>query len=236
MADDRLLVLMLPGLDGTGRLFGPILGQLSGGLEPTVVQFPADRALGYDELVSYADAFVPRGRPFALLGESFSGPLVLRMAARQPPGLVAVILVASFHRHPISRPLSCLLRPFVSVIFSRPPPALIVRHFLAGYDAPSPLVAEIRDATSMVQGGVLAARVRASLSIDTTEALAACRVPILYIGGSEDRLLRRGVLSDLRAIQPATEAHVLPAPHLVLQRQPNAAAALISEFMARVGS
>jgi pimeloyl-ACP methyl ester carboxylesterase len=236
MVRDPLHVLMFPGLDGTGHLFAPVLRELPEEFAPQVIRYPADHALGYEELVSYAEALLPRGRRFAMLAESFSGPLVLQMAAKQPPGLVAVVLVASFQRRPISRLLAGVLRPLVGVVFSRPPPAFVARYLLVGLDAPSQLVAELRAATSMVKGDVLAARVRATLNVDATDALAACRVPILYIGGSEDRLLRRGILRDLRAGQPAAEIHVLAAPHLVLQRQPRKAAALISEFLRRVVS
>jgi pimeloyl-ACP methyl ester carboxylesterase len=236
MAQDQLTILMFPGLDGTGRLFAPILGELPAVLVLQVVQYPTDRALGYDELVTYCSTLIPWRRRFVLLGESFSGPLVLQLAAREPEGLMAVILVASFHRRPISRLLSGLLRRFVGVAFSRPPNAFAVRCFLAGLDAPGALIEELREATSMVQRSVLAARVRAALSVDATDALAACRVPILYIGGAEDRLLRRGVLRDLHAVHPAAEAHILAAPHLVLQRHPREAAALIGEFLARAGS
>ncbi len=217
-----------------GHMFARVLAELPDEFAPRVINYPADRALGYDELVSYAEAFVPRGRPFAMLAESFSGPLALRLAAKQPPGLVAVVLVASFYRRPISRLLSGILRPLAGVVFSRPPPACFARHLLAGPDAPRELVAELREVTRTVQGGVLAARVRATLSVDATDALIAIRVPLLYISGSEDRLLRRGILRDLCAARPATEAQVLAAPHLVLQRRPREAAAIITEFLTRV--
>lgn len=144
MTQDRLIVLMFPGLDGTGHMFARVLAELPETFAPRVIEYPTDRALGYDELVSYAEAFVPRGHRFAMLGESFSGPLVLQIAAKQPPGLVAVVLVASFHRSPISRLLARLLRPLAGVLFSRPPPAFVARHLLAGADAPRELVAELR--------------------------------------------------------------------------------------------
>lgn len=236
MTQDRLNILMFPGLDGTGHMFARVLAELPEKFAPRVIEYPADRALGYDELVSYAEALLPRGRRFAMLAESFSGPVVLQIAAKQPPGLVAVVLVASFHRRPISRVLASLLRLVAGVVFSRPPPAFVARHLLAGPDAPRELVAELRKVTSMVDGGVLAARVRATLSVNATDALAGVQVPILYVGGSEDRLLRRGVLRDLCAVQPAAEARLLPAPHLVLQRRPREAAAIITEFLTRVGS
>lgn len=210
-----------------------MLEELPGAFEPRVIQYPPDRVLGYEELVSHAEALLPSGRRFALVGESFSGPLALRIAAKQPPGLIAVVLVASFHRRPITGWLSAL-RPVVSAIFSRPAPAapfgtfspdLMLRtRWLLRFAMRRPRFAP-----------TFAARVRAALRVDATDALAACPVPILYLGGSEDRLLRRTIPDDIRKIQQAVEIRVLPAPHLVLQRQPREAAAALCQFLTRAG-
>lgn len=53
-------IILLPGLDGTGVLFKPLVG------------FVLDR--------------LPDSE-FVLLGESFSGPIALRVAARKPAGV-----------------------------------------------------------------------------------------------------------------------------------------------------
>lgn len=230
--DERLLLLLLPGLDGTGKLFARFQAELPDDIEARVVPFPAGRIAGYDELVSYVRAQLPAGRRFTLLGESFSGPLALRLAAEQPPGLVAVVLVATFHRRPAPRWLAAL-GWLARLAFSRPPPAWAIRRALVGKDAPAALVDELRAAVGEVTPAVLAARVRAALAVDAAAALAACRAPLLYLGGSEDRILRRSLLRDMRQVQPALELRVLRAPHLVLQLEPLESAGIVSEFLAR---
>lgn len=111
----RLTLILLPGLDGTGRLFSRLAEQLPGELEPRVVALPTDRELGYAELVRHARDQLPQDRLFALLGESFSGPVALRLAAERPPGLVALVLVASFHRRPVAW-WGRAVKPFANVL------------------------------------------------------------------------------------------------------------------------
>lgn len=222
--------MLLPGLDGTGDLFAPLLAELPRAFEASVVRYPADRPLGYEELASLVEGQLPARRPFVLLGESFSGPIALRVAAKAPLGLAAVVLAASFHRRPVA-PWLAALRPMTRAIFSRPPPELVVRHLLAGPNAPADLVAKVRAAVARVRPEILSARVRAALDVDASGALAACRVPLLYLGGTEDRLLRRGIPSEVRAILPSAEVRLLEAPHLVLQRRPGEAAAALGDFL-----
>ena len=71
-------LMLLPGMDGTGRLFGPLLRILPPGLEVTVFAYPPNRPCGYAELLPLVESTaVPEGGEFVVLGESFSGPLAL---------------------------------------------------------------------------------------------------------------------------------------------------------------
>src|ERR1051325_2082913 len=96
-----LTVVLLPGLDGTGTLFRPLLDHLPPELHPLVVTYPPEEPIGYDELLPRVLDHLPTSTPFVLLGESFSGPLALMVAARSPTGLRVVIVCASFVRNPL---------------------------------------------------------------------------------------------------------------------------------------
>jgi pimeloyl-ACP methyl ester carboxylesterase len=227
-----LLVLLLPGLEGSGRLFSRFVAAADDLLELRVLSYPPDRFLGYGALEELVAREFPVHRPFALLGESFSGPLALRLAAKGPPGLLGVVLVTTFHRNPAAplfRRLS-LLAPF---FFRMPLPPHAVRLLLAGADAPDDLVAEVRAAVAAVGPGVMAARVREALLVDATDALLACPAPILFLGGKDDRLLRSALPFEIRSLRPDAEIRVLDAPHLVLQRCPDQAMELVAGFLRR---
>src|SRR4051812_16660002 len=105
-------LILMPGMDGTGELFAPLLRALGNSIETTVLRYPTDEPLGYSELLPRVRAALPASGPFVLLGESFSGPLAIMIAAEAPAGLRGVILSASFASNPI-RWLPQFVRPLV---------------------------------------------------------------------------------------------------------------------------
>jgi len=229
-ATGQLLVL-LPGLDGTGRLFSRFVSELPGTLAPVVLPLPSDRPRGYDELVEHVRGRLPVAGRFVLLGESFSGPIALRLARERPAGLVAVVLAASFHRRPVG-PWLAAGAVAARALLSFPPPPAVVRRFLGGPRAPPALVREVREAVRDIPSAVLAARVRAALAEDASPALAACPVPLLCLAGTQDRLLRRALPEEVHRLLPTARLHSLATPHLLLQLAPREAAALVAAFVA----
>jgi pimeloyl-ACP methyl ester carboxylesterase len=227
-----LLTLLLPGLEGTGRLFDRFLRAATGALELRVLSFPPDRFEGYQALAERLGKSLPADRPFALLGESFSGPLALRLAASAPPGRVGVVLAASFHKRPSATSISAL-RPLAPAFFRLPLPAHAVRLLLAGGGAPDDLVEEVRRAVATVKGDVMASRAREALRVDATAWLQACPVPLLFLGGKEDHLLRSAIPIEIRALRSDAEIRMLDAPHLVLQSRPVEAMGLVEAFLRR---
>jgi pimeloyl-[acyl-carrier protein] methyl ester esterase len=227
-----LRTFLLPGLDGTGRLFRPFVERGTGALEFRVISYPPDRFLGYDALEERVRAELPADEPFALLGESFGGPLALRLAASAPPNLVGLVLSASFHRHPATRAISTL-RLLSLPYFHLPLPAHGVRIVLAGPDAPDELVHEVQAAAASVKGSVMARRAKAALRVDVSGELRTCPVPVLFLGGKHDRLLRSALPIEVRALRADVEIRMLDAPHLVLQRRPEEAMPLVEDFLLR---
>ncbi len=229
-------LVLLPGMDGTGILFEPLVKALPENLQPMVHSYSGDTPQSYEELLPIVAASLPTDEPFILLGESFSGPLALRIAAACPPGLRGVILCASFARNPIRYfPRACtpLIHP---LFFSRSfLPVVGVRSMIAGYSTGS--VSElVRRVHKAVTAQVLAARARAIIAVDAEDALAACSYPILYLAGSRDRVVSRQSRVRIQRVRPDVRVVVLDAPHLLLQSAPEAAAQAISDFAASVSS
>jgi pimeloyl-ACP methyl ester carboxylesterase len=100
VAAGETTIVLLPGLDGTGTLFRPLIEQLRSPLRPVVVAYPGMEKIGYRDLLPRVIEALPAEEPFVILGESFSGPLALMAAASRPPGLQGVILCATFVRNP----------------------------------------------------------------------------------------------------------------------------------------
>ena len=221
-------IVMLPGMDGTGRLFDSFSDSLSSDYRPVPISFSTTRPESYDDLETFVrSAIAEIDQPFALLAESFSGPLAIRIAASPPSKLVALILVATFLRPPVSPRWRHLARPLT---FRRSPPRMAVRHLLVGRHADARLVTSVVEAIRVVKPEVMACRAREILSVDVSEQFAAVELPILFIQGTRDRLVRadRSALDELNAGIKWAE---LDAPHLVLQAAPSEAAAATSTFL-----
>lgn len=195
--------VLLPGLDGTGALFTPLLDHLPG--SPLVARYPP-LAQGYDELVRQVAPILPAA--CVVVAESFSGPLGILLAAR--PEVRALVLVSSFARFPYARWVRGWVRPW---LFRRVP-VWALRWALGEGEG-------VARAIAGVPPEVLAFRVRELLRVDVREELRALTVPVLRLQGRDDRILRG-------APEGVT---LVPGPHLLLQRHARECAGIIGEWL-----
>ena len=222
-------LVLLPGMDGTGDLFAPILPFLSAAMDTQVVSYPCDQRLGHAQLVELVLQQLPRDRPFALLGESFSGPIAAAVAARSAPA--ALVLACSFVTNP-HRSLR-LLRPLLPFL---PSPTHFIRPLgfaLMGRHATPALRTALAGALGHVSPAVMKFRAAATLQADARASLAAVRCPVLYLRATQDRVVPRRCLADVLRARPETEVAEIDGPHFLLQTLPAASAQAIDAFLRR---
>ena len=195
-----------------------------------VIECPHQKALGYDGLEPLVRHRLEElDDPTLLIGESFSGPLAVRVAADPPPAVVGLVLVATFVEPPRSSALRHLITP---VLFRLPPPRMVIRRYLVGNDAPDVLVRAVVEAVRRVSPSVMSCRVKAVLGVDERAALRRVPLPILFIEAGRDRVvIRRRALGQCR---PDIDLRTIDSPHLVLQRKPREAAEVVREFAERM--
>ncbi|MGB5810793.1 MAG: hypothetical protein WBG86_09700 [Polyangiales bacterium] len=112
--------LLLPGMDGGAVLLDDFRRALLPDIAAEVLPYPPDLARSYDDLEQLVgERLAAAGGDTALVAESFSGPLAIRIGASPPPNLRCIILVATFDRPPAPRLWSYLAG---SAMFHRPPP------------------------------------------------------------------------------------------------------------------
>ncbi len=219
--------LLLPGMDGTGRLFSRLLPLLDPALGARVVSYPVDRRLGYAELL--AELAVPSG-PFCVIAESFSGPLGVLLARRYEERVLGLVLAASFVTSPA--PLVARVATAAgSLLFALPLPDLALRAAMVGMDADEDDLRELRAAMESVRPDVVAHRIGEVARVDVTREFSACVTPTLYIAGAHDRLVGSRTVKRLQIVRPGMELRVLDAPHLVLQRAAAEAASVANAFL-----
>ena len=223
-------LLLLPGIDGTGRLFAPFQGVLSPEFETAIATYP-DKPLTYEGLFPSIRDVMPWNAPYTIIAESFSGALALRFAAQQPQNIRAVILSAAFVRNPLPPMLHWGRRLLNDAGFLRRPSEVLLKKFLAPEDCPEVLCDAVRAALETVSREVLAYRVWLAAETDSREALRLCPAPILYLQAARDSIVGPENLAEIKAIRPDVQSVTLDGPHLLLQSMPREAFAMIREFL-----
>ena len=223
------VLVLLPGMDGTGLMFEPFLKVLKG-FEAQVLRYPAG-LLAYADCVAYARARLPKGRPFLLLGESFSGPVAIALAAERPPGLVALVLCSSFARNP--RPGLAWLAPVLHVLPAQWLPRSLLRRVMLGGGTQSPLAGLVDTVLPEFPQSTLKGRLLAAGAVDHTALLGGIQVPALALRASQDRLVPQAAAAWLRAHRPNLDLITLEGPHWLLQTRPEACLQAIQAFIER---
>ena len=223
-------LVLLPGMDGTGLMFGPFLRVLDG-LDLQVVRYPAELT-AYADCVTFARARLPLGGPFFLLGESFSGPVAIALAAERPAGLLGLVLCCTFARNP--RPALAWTAPLLRALPPCRMSPLLLRHLLFGRWHTEALTALALTMFPQAPAATLKARLLAVLAVDHTPLLATIQVPTLALCASQDRLVPPSATRWLQAHLQDLEVITLEGPHWLLQTRPEACAQAIQAFTARI--
>lgn len=229
MTTQKIILVLLPGLDGSGLVFEPLLNCLPGEIIPQVVRYPCDRPLSFEEHVDFARGELPCDRPFVLLAESFSGPVGLQLLAAPPENLLGVIFVATFVRSPspLLLKLGRHLPPrLLLTLFST---TLLSRFFCLG-KSPRESVALFRRALQSARLCAMARRLRILAELPPPPVTPFAR-PCLYLQADHDRLVPPGAAEDLRASLPQLQVKRLSGPHIILLARPEAGARVISDFI-----
>ncbi|WP_374940826.1 alpha/beta fold hydrolase [Bradyrhizobium sp. SRS-191] len=192
-----------------------------------MVAYPADLCLDYDQLTAFVIERLPR-TPFVILGESFSGPSAIEIAATQPH-VAGLILASSFAHHP----LPTWLALFTSLLDLSWIPTRMISMVLIGSAAPSDLKLRLSDVLSAVPRDIIRARANDVLRVDRRSRLSQTRCPMLCLHGSRDWMVHPRYVAEFLALRPDCQLKWLDAPHMLLATHVNAAAA-IDEFCSQL--
>ncbi len=222
-------LIVLPGLDGTGKFLANFIQALGAAVEARIIGYPTDIPLGYEELERRVRAVLPQDRPFVLLGESFSGPIAVRIAADAPAGLAGVILCGTFAKNPYPRlgwaaPLAFLV-PIKSL------PRWIRAPLMWGSKDSARAPPRAERAIAAVAGAVVRRRISALLGVDATEHLRRINVPALILYARHDRVVPYAASQWLFKHLPHAEAAPIDGPHLLLQSRPQECVERVMKFL-----
>ncbi|TZG06232.1 MULTISPECIES: alpha/beta fold hydrolase [Comamonas] len=229
-----VVLVLLPGMDGTGELFAPFVAALGKTTPVVVVSYPASGTRQtYTDLTELTTSALPPNGRLVLLGESFSGPIAISLAAAYPERVVGLVLCCSFVRNP--RPGLRWLGGLATMPVPLPP-APILNLMLLGRFATPGLRVMLRSALAKVQTAVLRSRLRAVVSVDARAHAKAIDAPVLYLQGIRDRLVPQSSVADAKQCFRKIRVQAFDAPHCLLQAIPQEAAAAVADFVRDVAT
>lgn len=221
-----ITIVLLPGMDGTGTLYEPLRKALEGKCKLIVVTYPVDQKLDYAALEKVARTYLPTDDKYILLGESFSGPVAISIAASRPERLRALILCASFARNP--RPGLAWLRHLLPFLPVNLMPVGLLSHLLLGKFSNTELHQLLVGAMAKVSPEVLKGRMNSVLQVDVRQRLSDINAPVLYLRAIQDRVVPFSAYKDIAEHLASMTLHEFDAPHFLLQTKSEELAGIIS--------
>src|ERR1700722_12822921 len=222
-------LVLLPGLDGTGKLFTEFVQVLGPGVNTQIVAYPKNDPLGYQELEALVRAALPSDRPFVLLGESFSGPIAIRIAAEPPPCLLGVILCVTFAKNPY--PLLSWAGSFAAWFPVKSLPQWVRAPLMWGSIDPDRAPEQLSRAMADVSEAVVRRRIAALLAVDESAALSSVKSPMLVLQAGRDLVIPRSATEWILQCAPHALRVEVDGPHLLLQTRSVECAAAVMKFL-----
>ena len=230
---DQNLILM-PGLDGTGLSFEPLLKLIPDNVQITVIRYPADKLLSFEETVECAAAQVASGPPRIVIAESFSGPVAVQMIASGRIAAKALVLCATFAKspHPIVWSVIRFLR--LPRLIRPEMPALFFKMILGDHKLIASLVPLWKKVHADVPARVMDHRLGLINRVDVTKSLTKLSLPCLYLQATNDRVVSSSSLTDFKRCIPHLVIKRIKAPHFILQAAPQACLEAIEQFISLI--
>jgi len=213
-----MVLILLPGMDGTGRLFSRLLPLLPDWLATSVIAYPNDRKLDIEDLATYVCEQLYNHCDYVLLAESFSGPVAFAIAQRAPRNLKKIIFIASFISSPRPFLLKLLWLLPLSLLFSIPAPRFFLRWFFFGKQADNALLDLFRQTMKKVSPRVLAFRLRQLACLSLPDR--AINLSATYIQAQQDKLVPACHATLIQSRVSPCERAVIAGPHFLLQTKP----------------
>lgn len=208
-------LVLLPGLDGTGKLFKPFLNALPLDIRTQVIVYPPDQLLSLHQYAEFVKNQLPPGH-IILLAESFSGPVLLTLLSILEKPVATAIFCASFAEPP--RPLLLQLAALVAYTgpLLRAMPDFLLRRFCLGTAVNTEQLELARETLSMVPPRILAHRLEL-LAERHCFLKTQFKTPCYFLQATNDRLIPHKAVNWFRNHFESLHLEKLAGPHFLLQ-------------------
>lgn len=218
-------LVLMPGLDGTGKLFSPLIPLLEPHFRLVIVTYPDLDS--FSEYVDCAQNQLPEAGGFSLVAESFSGPVAMAIMAQRPEQIGPSVLSSTFARSPLAA-LTRMTNYVPEQMFSI---GALSDFCLDVYEVndedfseTQPLLLNVME---QLDGVLLKHRISVLSRIDVSALLPGIEIPILQLHGTQDHIVSETDALMLQSNLPDVNRIDIDAPHLLLQTHPQQCAELI---------
>lgn len=218
-------LVLLPGLDGTGKLFAPLIEVLPSSIDIQVITYPLNKEQSYHELIEYVKQHLPR-EDFILLAESFSGPIAYQVALSKPKQLKSLILVATFLENP--RPFLLKFIPSSSIL-TLPIPNILSRIFFLGFSVKVKVIELFNESIKTVSPSVIQYRLKEIRQLKPSKQ--KIKLKTTYIQASNDKLVPSKSLKDWQKVCNNIDVFTVKGEHFILQANPMKCAEIVTKVV-----
>lgn len=228
LSDDTIGIALLPGIDGTGIFFEPLIHVLPEDIPLSVITYPPNRILSLEGHARFVGEHLPK-EDVIVVAESFSGLVGLELLHARLPAIKGIIFSAAF-AEPLHRTLirGLSLIPGIGSMFKKLP-VPVIDHFLFGNFSSKDLAALLERGLPQIDAKCLEHRAdiiaRGYPRLDER-----FDIPCLYLKAARDRLVPHAAASWFAAHFNQFACVEFDAPHCLLQTIPTECAAEIMRF------
>jgi len=220
-------LVFLPGMDGAGELFKPLLGFFKE-YNCQIIKLPQSGPQDYPSLCDYVKDKLPTD-DFVLIAESFSGPVAALLAQHKIDNLKGIVFIATF----LSCPNKILTRIGKSLplkpLMKFPGSRYFIKKLFLGNQTDIQLIEKFQSIVSKVPNKVLSNRIEVMQKL--TYQNFKCQLPSIYLLPRSDRLVPKSKANEFKECFINLYVIEIDGPHFILQAQPKTSADIILEFL-----
>jgi pimeloyl-[acyl-carrier protein] methyl ester esterase len=222
--------VLLPGLDGTGTLFSPLLCALSE-MNCEVLSLPKTGSQDYLSIAKNIKSKLPK-EDFILVAESFSGPIGATLAKEQIVNLKGIVFVATFLTAPNKLLLAFAKFLPLKLLLKLPFSKFSLKLLFLGSDASNKLVNLFKATISKLPTSLIKARLSSIYSLSHNSQTVD--LPTLYIQATLDKLVKPKKIDEFKNNYKNLAIKEVEGPHFILQSRPKQCAEIILAFVRQV--
>jgi len=220
------MLVLLPGMNGTGELFSEFLSYYDG--DHLVISLPVSGPQDHATLAEVINNQLPT-EDYILLAESFSGGIVPELLKLEPTHIKGVIFVASFLSSPRSYLIGIAKLLPIKALVSLPLSNIAHRLLFLGQEATKPLLSKFVNVIKSIPKQVLSNR----LDVMKRQQLPQVTfdIPVIYIRALSDRLISTKKSQEVANVFNRVEFIEIEGPHFILQAKPKETAEFIQSLI-----